>query len=79
MEWEAQLREARFREQQGVRWAAAEGYSVEPVELEADFLLRFGVFDSHLFSARLRVGRLQANFGDRLRTRCVITLRRNMV
>ena len=37
VEWEAQLREARFREQQEVRWAAAEGYSVEPEELEEDF------------------------------------------
>ena len=37
MEWEAQQREARFREQQGVRWAAAEGYSLEPEELEKDF------------------------------------------
>ena len=37
VEWEAQLLEARVREQQGVRWAAAEGYSAEPEELEADF------------------------------------------
>ena len=37
VEWEAQLRAERFREQQGARWAAAEGCSVEPEELEADF------------------------------------------
>ena len=37
VEWEAQLRVARFREQQGVRWAAAEGYSLEPEELEKNF------------------------------------------
>ena len=37
MEWEAQLLEARIREQQEARWAAAEGYSAEPEELEADF------------------------------------------
>ena len=37
VEWEAQLREARFREQQGVRWATEEGYSVEPEELEKHF------------------------------------------
>ena len=37
VEWEAQLREARYREQQGVRWAAAEGFSQEPEELEQDF------------------------------------------
>ncbi len=67
VEWEAQLREARFREQQGVRWAAAEGYSLEPEELEKDF--RGGV--------RLRDGRLQANFGDRWWIRCVTILRRN--
>ena len=38
MEWEAQLLEARSREQQAARQAAAEGYSAEPEELEADFL-----------------------------------------
>ena len=32
------------------------------------FVVWFGVFDNHLFDARLRVGRLQANFGGRLRT-----------
>ena len=37
MEWEAQLLEARVREQQEARWAAAEGYSAELEELEADF------------------------------------------
>ena len=37
MDWEAQLLEARRREQQAARWAAAEGYSAEPEELEADF------------------------------------------
>ena len=37
VEWEAQLLEARSREQQAARWAAAEGYSAEPEELEADF------------------------------------------
>ena len=37
VEWEAQLREARYREQPGVRWAAAEGFSLEPEELEQDF------------------------------------------
>ena len=38
----------------------------------------FGVFDNHLFGERLQVGRLQANFGDRWWTQCVITPRRNM-
>ena len=42
------------------------------------FVVWCGVFDNHLFGVRLRVGRLQANFGDRLWIRCVITLRRNM-
>ena len=37
MEWEAQLLEARFREQQEARWAATERYLAEPEELEADF------------------------------------------
>ena len=37
MDWEAQLLEAKSREQQAARWAVAEGYSVEPEELEADF------------------------------------------
>ena len=37
VEWEAQLLEARSREQQTARWAAAAGYSAEPEELEADF------------------------------------------
>ena len=37
VEREAQLLEARSREQQAARWAAAEGYSAEPEELEADF------------------------------------------
>ena len=37
MEWEAQLLEARSREQQAARQAAAEGHSAEPEELEADF------------------------------------------
>ena len=37
MGWEARLLEAKSREQQAARWAAAEGYSVEPEELEADF------------------------------------------
>ena len=36
-EWEAQLLEAKSREQQAARWAAAEGYLVEPEEFEADF------------------------------------------
>ena len=51
VEWEAQLLEARSREQQGGRWAAAEGYSAEPEELEADFVVWCGVFDNHLFGA----------------------------
>ena len=38
----------------------------------------FGVVDNHLFDARLRVERLEANFGGKLLTRCGITLRRNM-
>ena len=33
------------------------------------FVVWFGVFDSHLFGVRLRVGRLQANFARRLQTR----------
>ena len=37
VEWEAQLLEAMSREQQAARWAAAEGYSAEPEELEKDF------------------------------------------
>ena len=37
VECEAQLLEARSREQQAARWAAAEGCSAEPEELEADF------------------------------------------
>ena len=50
VEWEAQLREARSREQQGVRWAAAEGYLLEPEELEQDFR-GHGVASSSLPSA----------------------------
>ena len=36
VEWEGQLLAARSREQQAARWAAAEGYSEETEELEAD-------------------------------------------
>ena len=37
VDWEAQLLEAKSREQQAARWAVAEGYSVEPEEPEPDF------------------------------------------
>ena len=46
-------------------------------ELEKDFVVWCGVFDNLLCGVRLRVGRLQANFGDKWWMRCVTILRRN--
>ena len=65
MEWEAQLLEARIREQQGARWAAAEGYS------EADFS---GVVRRLRQSPLRRAVPDSAAPGDRWWKRCVITL-----
>ena len=70
--WEARLLEAKSREQQAARWAAAEGYSVELEELEADFrgMVR------RLRQSPLR--RATPGWAAGCGPRCGITLRRNV-